>query len=204
MVGVNSTESMMNMNHEMIFGSFNDYKIQILFQSWDITEPWQFALSCIAVAIFSACFQLLDCWIISLDHAMLSNIKSVQHQSSYVTSNIRPIGWSCVNIFHGIFSTLKFGLSLMLMLIAMLFNPWLFVSLIIGHFVGNYFACDFRINKRLKIMTPKQLTQHKDSTPTYDIAIISRVIRYILCLPQEIHDQDDNQRPVESFRGGAF
>lgn len=33
----------------MTFGSWKDYQLQLLWESWDIEEEWQYALSWIAV-----------------------------------------------------------------------------------------------------------------------------------------------------------
>lgn len=42
----------------MSFGKFSDYRLKLLFVTWDITEKWQFGLSwlavCLAVIVYHA------------------------------------------------------------------------------------------------------------------------------------------------------
>lgn len=41
-------------------------------------------------------------------------------------------------LLHAFISAIQYGLSLMLMLVAMTYNPSLFVALITGYFVGDF------------------------------------------------------------------
>ena len=63
----------------------------------------------------------------------------------------RPFGWPAVKAIHGLLGGLKYGLSLMLMLVAMSYNPSLFLALMIGYFAGDFMCCDFHLDMKLGV-----------------------------------------------------
>ena len=73
--GSNSTD---DGSVSMYFTSWDSYKLQLLFSTWNIETPWQFALSWFVVAIAAAFYHYLDCTVYNLDqgklHLRLNNI----------------------------------------------------------------------------------------------------------------------------------
>ena len=51
----------------MYFTSWDSYKLQLLFSTWNIETPWQFALSWFVVATAAAFYHYLDCTVYNLD-----------------------------------------------------------------------------------------------------------------------------------------
>lgn len=43
-----------------------------------------------------------------------------------------------LKVIHALLSSLNYGLALMLMLVAMTYNPSLFVALMVGYFLGDF------------------------------------------------------------------
>lgn len=54
----------------MTFGSFRDYKLKLLWDSWDITEEWQFCLSWLAVFLAVVLYHGLHYVVFSLEVAL--------------------------------------------------------------------------------------------------------------------------------------
>ena len=64
------------------FSSWGTYQLQLLFSTWNINEPWQFALSWIVVALTAVVYQCLECVYHALEHGMIEvlNEKSQRMQ----------------------------------------------------------------------------------------------------------------------------
>lgn len=154
------------------FSTWDSYKLQLLFSGWNISERWQFALTWFAVLLAAMSLHILDCLLVSLRNSMITILKSEAQEISdvpgsnaavaVVTTDLvvqktkRPIGWQAVKIIHGLLSGMKYGLSLLLMLVAMTFNPSLFLALVIGYLVGDYVCCDFHIDMKIGVYnTPR-------------------------------------------------
>lgn len=56
--------------HTLTFSQWPAYQLRLLFQSWDITEPWQFALTWyVLVSLFSMkIFYNLIIWFVTYSH----------------------------------------------------------------------------------------------------------------------------------------
>ena len=127
-VGVNGTMSFSMSAMSPFFSPWGTYQLQLLFSTWNITEPWQFALSWIAVALTAVVYQCLECVYHALEHGMLELLheKSQRMQillengeDSYTTSSsyvYRPRGWQVVKLTLAFVSALRYTLGLMLML----------------------------------------------------------------------------------------
>ena len=59
---------------------------------------------------------------------------------------LRPIGWTTVKMILGLLNAVKYAMSLFLMLVAMTFNPSLFLALFVGYWAGDMLFCDFELN----------------------------------------------------------
>ena len=136
----------------MTFTPWTDYKLKIVFDSWDVTTKWQFAFSWLAVVLITIGYQALKHYMERLDllgdpfvkhgsvddnlihdvgkdaGAGLAGITSTGNRRAYSPKFI---------VYHACMVGLMYGLSLFLMLVAMTYNPWLFLALMIGYGVGG-------------------------------------------------------------------
>ena len=142
------------------FLGWDSFQTQLLFGSFMITERWQFVLTWFAVLLSVVAFHFLQHVILSLDESMAFIIKRENRESKDIIDysnsiNLsdrsmrkirRPVGWQTVKFVHAVLSAVKYGLSLILMLVAMTFNPSLFLALVIGSAMGEYICCDVDID----------------------------------------------------------
>ncbi len=80
-----------------------------------------------------------------------------------------------VKIIHGILTATKYGLSLMLMFLAMTLNPSLFLALFVGHFCGDYLFGDMNLDIHMNCATPL----------FNNGGVVGTIIRWALCVPLE-------------------
>ena len=152
---------------DMTFLPWESYKMQLLFASWNISEPWQFALTWFVVMLAAMSLHILECVSLSLRKSMISML--LKHEGVEAVDKCedmtvvfpvekvkRPIGWQVVKFIHGLLSGTRYGLSLLLMLVAMTFNPSLFLALFVGYIIGDYLCCDFHIDMKMGVYnTPR-------------------------------------------------
>jgi hypothetical protein len=100
----------------------------------------------------------------------------------YIERPLRPSGWQAVKIINGIIACLKFGLSLLLMLVAMEFNPSLFLALVVGYLIGDYVFYDFNLDIEMGVHKPLFRQGGR----------VGSLIRRILCIPQTEVDLNAN------------
>ena len=172
---------------------------KLLFRSWDITEPYQFVLTWFAVMFIVITYFVLAQFIAAMDWSMINLLtaereKDAKIQSSLFLYNIeqfqrspRPVGWSSLKVLHSLVTGFNYGLSLMIMLIAMSFIPSLFLAIFIGGCIGEFLTCDFRLDLSMGLYSPLS---------TYS-GISGWIIRRVLCLPISLPD-DSVQQPSGS------
>jgi hypothetical protein len=139
------------MGMTMTFTSWTDYQLKVVFDWWDITTKWQFAISWFAILLATIGYQGLkyhvermdligDCFLdkrnsgeISMNTNLLigSTPSKDTGGSGSGSKNIKFI------IYHAIMVAHLYGLSLLLMLVAMTYNPWLFIALVLGYGIGD-------------------------------------------------------------------
>mmetsp|Transcript_15721 Transcript_15721/g.21595 ORF Transcript_15721/g.21595 Transcript_15721/m.21595 type:complete len:487 (+) Transcript_15721:50-1510(+) len=152
MSNMNSTES-----SGATFSSWDSYRLRLLFSSWDITKPWQFALTFFAVMLAVVFYHFLECVTGCFEKGMILYLHEIQvaapvdSESSDLTKlptivYSRPKGWATVKILYGLLCACKFALTLFLMLIAMTLNPSLFLALFVGYLLGDFLFCDYKLN----------------------------------------------------------
>ena len=158
---------------------------KLLFRSWDITEPYQFVLTWFAVMFIVITYFVLAQFIAAMDWSMINLLtaereKDAKIQSSLFLYNIeqfqrspRPVGWSSLKVLHSLVTGFNYGLSLMIMLIAMSFIPSLFLAIFIGGCIGEFLTCDFRLDLSMGLYSPLS---------TYS-GLSGWIIRRVLCLP---------------------
>ena len=136
------------------FSSWQSYRLYILFSGWDISTPWQFALSFFAVMAAAAVYHHgFECILAHIEQnfsELLAEFNKFPSDSSSSSDSKpllrRPRGWGVVQGLIRLLSAIKYALALMLMLVAMTMNPSLFLALFLGYMLGVVILCDFRFN----------------------------------------------------------
>lgn len=140
----------MNIANETMPGTFTSwstYQLKLLFDSWNITEGWQFALTWFAVVISVVIYHFMEYFRVTLQHAMLTLLSNLQDEQA--DKILRPHGWLLLKLIYGCVVACNYALSLMFVLIATTFNPSLFLALIVGYLIGGYICCELSIDERL-------------------------------------------------------
>ena len=172
----------------MTFDSWSVYKLKLLFDGWDVSTQWEFALTCLAVGFFAVIYQAMRFLIFVVEDTMhppsipsFSTLDSMDASSSRVgsggggggggggagqdkgapkqggyqqaspTDDTQPLAptaaaagaisderYFWLRLLHSVLSGLNYGLALFLMLMAMSYNPSIFVSLITGYAIGDF------------------------------------------------------------------
>ena len=162
----------------MVFDSWDTYQLQILFSTWNVQTQWQFALSWFSVAFAVIVYRYLDCVAHHFHSGMKRFLtKPATNCDSTVKVDavpLRPIGWLQVKIIYGLLTAAKYSLSLFLMLIAMTYNPNLFVALFVGYFFGEVLFTDKKLDLYL---------YHNSQPFRTDKSAVGQLIVYSLGLP---------------------
>eukprot|EP01031_Cornospumella_fuschlensis_P039637 gene39637-48255_t len=135
----------------MTFGQWSDYKLKLLFESWDIKEKWQFALSWFAVVLavvvyhgLRYCIGEIELWMSDWRRRSYGTSSSSSYGTSllkkeekvlFVSSSNPKANHIRLRLLHAFLSALQYGMALMLMLVAMTYNPSLFLALVVGYFI---------------------------------------------------------------------
>jgi len=169
----------MGMGMTMTFTSWADYQLKVVFDWWDITTKWQFAISWFAIVLATIGYQGLkyhvermdligDCFFdkrnseeISINTNLLAGgapRKDTGGSGSGSGFGVDPNSNSNTQhknikfiIYHAIMVAHLYGLSLLLMLVAMTYNPWLFIALVLGYGIGDgiFFSRSHAMRKTL-------------------------------------------------------
>ena len=142
----------------MTFGSWSDYQLKLLFESWDIKNRWQFALSWLAVVGATISYQGIKFWLIYYETNLMikatkrSSIADQVEDTNELPVNVFSNGGSLMDslldssmmnmsfkerIVHAFVSAVNYGFALLLMLVAMTYNPCLFLALVVGYGLGD-------------------------------------------------------------------
>ena len=194
MNSTNSVSSMATDDSSMssTFSKWQSYRLHLLFSSWNITSPWEFALSFFAVMAAVVVYHFLECTLEIFEKGIIEYLQESNtalfkkdrvptateentEESSSLLNHLqhRPRGWTSVKILFGLISAMKYGLTLMLMLVAMTMNPSLFLSLFIGYLLGDFLFCDLRLNN---LMGAYRSRIHRDG------GIVRKILQFTLCV----------------------
>ena len=132
----------------MTFQPWNQYKIKLLFEAWDIDCLWKFRLSCIAVSSAVVLWHALKHINLMLEHFIRSQNRANcsvvgiffannQHKDHSLIRSER--GFALLLVCHAFIVSLSYMLSMMIMLVAMSFNLSLLLALFVGYFLGDFF-----------------------------------------------------------------
>ena len=154
----------MSMSMVMTFGKWSDYKMQLLFTSWDIKTKSQYMIAWFGVVLAVICWHALKYFLTnsveeSIKH-LLTKTKTSHDDTEYSNINVSQIPpdsykgtstllladgksattWKRIlvlRIVHALIASCIYGLALMLMLVSMTYNCGLFLALMVGYFLGD-------------------------------------------------------------------
>jgi hypothetical protein len=157
----------------MTFGSWSDYQLKLLFEGWDITTKGQFALSWFAVVAATAAYQGIKFWLITYETKMLHRLSkrsssgnsTEEGRKLEVESSVFANGGSLADalvdsssainlslkerVVHAVVSAINYGFALLLMLVAMTYNPSLFLALVVGYGAGDMIFYNRTFSRRV-------------------------------------------------------
>ena len=93
------------------FKSWSDYKFKLLFDSWNITEGWQFAPTRFAVVISVVTYHFMEYFSVTLQHGMLTLLSNLQ--DGQADKILHPGGWFLLKVAYGSIVACYYALSLM-------------------------------------------------------------------------------------------
>lgn len=182
-----------SMTMSSTFSEWQSYRLHLLFSSWNITNPWEFALSFFAVMAAVVVYHFLEYIIEIFEKGIIENLKesntALFNKDRVLTATVenfdesssllnylqhRPRGWTTVKIFFGLISAMKYGLTLMLMLVAMTMNPSLFLALFLGYLLGDFLFCDLKWNNLMGAYRSRTHS-HRDG------GIVRMILQFALC-----------------------
>lgn len=137
-----------------VFDSFADYQVKILFQGWYTLTVWQFALSCVGLFTFSVVYHLLRLLRVRVekvirgvnerlsDRYIAEETENLVKRNGIITDSTtreRNRSRELIGLYVGIFvlSTVQTALWLLLSMANMTFNPWVFLSIVLGYSLGD-------------------------------------------------------------------
>jgi hypothetical protein len=133
-----------------VFDSFSEYQVKILFQGWLTVTVWQFAASCVGLFAFSIVFHLLRWLKVRLERVIADTInklsdKYVSEEAQHLVgqgvvvnrTSARERELIGLYVALWVLSTIQTTLWLLLSMANMTFNPWVFISIVMGYSVGE-------------------------------------------------------------------
>lgn len=176
----------------------------LLFRSYNIEKPYQFVLTWFMVMFAVVVYYILKHVLLAMDKGMISALRTeseilangskepigdYQDYHRATEDGVfleRPKGWQSVKLIHSTIAAFNYGLSLMLMLVAMSFIPSLFLALFIGAAVGEYLCVDFHIDLTMGVYDPRE---------AYD-GTLGNLIKWVLC--SKLQSEENNvELPVK-------
>lgn len=162
----------MNSTTSNTFDSILEYRVKILFEAWSTTTVVQFVFSCIGLMGLAICVHLFKwarAWLTSHVRASMDrrlkmerlqqDVPDASDKSRLVSSeyHLQPLPQAKYSLVSLHFATMLVGichhaLVLFLVMAAMSFNPWVFLSLVLGYSLGEVIV--------LKPVTSLALSQH--------------------------------------------
>ncbi len=129
-------------NNPVLFDSWNEYQIKLLFNFWNTQYKWQFALTCIIIFASSILLQYIFLLLKYIEYKILevisnNNERDVEERRHLVFKKSDPKSSACLKFGYFITSFAFYALFLILSLIATTLNPCIFMSLVFGYSLGS-------------------------------------------------------------------
>lgn len=138
-----------------IFDGWNEYQFRFLFNFWNIQKPWQLGMTCLGV--FTVCISLhlikmLRGYIKSRITISKNKRRSDNLETQNLLYNNTKVSCSpcCMYLSYFLSSLLFYTVLLLLTLATTTFNPWIFISLVLGYTVGDMIVVDKLINYKIE------------------------------------------------------
>ena len=145
----------MTMTMAMTFTPWTQYRVTLLFDWLVIDSPFEFFIAWLVVAAATILMHGVKYANLRVEASIAGDKKDNSlfgsshdedhiftgfHSYKYRKSNGNNGNYTQMNlrIIHSVLGAIHYGLSLLLMLVAMTFNSALFVALIIGYLIGDY------------------------------------------------------------------
>jgi hypothetical protein len=122
----------------MTFQSWDTYKVTVVFDSWDIEDKWQYVLSFIAIVVAAAFYHVLRYAGDRLKRHTFTSYSKLNQSLIPSTKSQRSIFQ--YRLLHAVLAGFTYCYALLLMLVAMTYNPGLFLALGVGYGIGDFFA----------------------------------------------------------------
>ncbi len=130
--------------NQNVFDNWTEYKIKILFSSWSTLEIWQFALTCLAFFTLSLSCHLLKWLVVFLKNEVYKiNMDRLNEKEENVrlmknlSIPIKESNACCLTFSYFVASLFYYTTCLLVLMACMTFNPWIFVSIVLGYSVGD-------------------------------------------------------------------
>lgn len=138
---------------DMAFSSLKSYQLTLLFSSWQIKHPWQFALAWFFVFLASMLYHYMKVLVTLVEEKIwrIKNNGSGEGMPLLGRGLAIPTSSSQMKyrLLHAILNSLTYALALLLMLVAMTYNSALFIALVLGYGVGDFiFFAEIPMNER--------------------------------------------------------
>ncbi|XP_067868751.1 probable low affinity copper uptake protein 2 isoform X1 [Heterodontus francisci] len=124
-------------------------QVILLFDFWNVHSVSGMVLTVVAVLIITVLYELLKVGIVKLDKRLLDlmtatpNIQDEAAETLPINPNSQDTSqkrWMWVHVILSIFHIIQVALSYVLMLFAMSYNVWVFLSIIAGAGIGYFLA----------------------------------------------------------------
>lgn len=160
-------EPCMDMDMEMVmtFGKWTDYKLKLLWDDWDITSRVEFGFSWLLVFVMGVVYHLIKFYMVRTEDDMrkvsasghqtllehengaVNNSRSSKAEegisgngaaSALMDSSSPSNAMVILRVKHAALAAIHYALALLLMLVAMTYNPCLFLACCLGYGAGDY------------------------------------------------------------------
>lgn len=129
--------------NQNVFDGWADYQIKFLFSSWVTNKVWQFCLTCLAIFFASFSCHLFR-WLREfikkeLYKFNLDRLNEKEETMRLMKNLALPVkdNTGCLMFSYFLVSMFYYTLSLFVICGAMTFNPWIFISVILGYSLGD-------------------------------------------------------------------
>ena len=140
----------------MYFTDWDVYEVTILFWTWHVTTKTQFAFSWFTILLSAAFYHFLRSMLYSIESEICQiDCKHTKYQAfdeeacSSMHANaekspqaVLPAGQQRytmeLRVKHAVLNAFTYMWALLLMLVAMTYNTWLFIALVLGYGIGDF------------------------------------------------------------------
>lgn len=136
------SNNLTTINNPVLFDSWNEYQIKLLFNFWNVQYKWEFALTCIIIFVSSILLQYIFLLLKYIEYKILevisnNNERDIEERRQLVFKKSDPKSCACLKLGYFATSFVFYGLFLILSLIVTTLNPWIVMSLVLGYSLGS-------------------------------------------------------------------